>query len=196
MGVGIGSSWFCTRSFVLVTSSLVWSAVVVLGLKSSMDWELTSGQSTLERQFPLKSSPRPRLDVVLHSQCPCSLATIQNLITWKWVRSHKPVIHLILTGPDSARSSIARRAKLVADAEIEHMDSKEVVTKYGALTSGQCYLFDKQGSLRFAGGITDRRGQDGASRGLDQIERLLEFDLGYSTTPVFGCGLRDPEKKL
>src|SRR5207253_2859520 len=61
---------------------------------------------------------------------------------------------------------------------------------FGARTSGQVLLYDAGGDLRFSGGITGARGQQGANAGRNAVRDLLSgHGAARSETPVFGCAL-------
>lgn len=67
---------------------------------------------------------------------------------------------------------------------------------WGALTSGQTYLYDVSGQLLFQGGITSARGQIGASAGHNAILALLSSPIaGVVHTSTFGCPLFSDKEK-
>lgn len=59
---------------------------------------------------------------------------------------------------------------------------------FGAVSSGETYLFDRDGKLCFQGGITAARGHEGDNSGRESIEKILSgrqsARLNY---PVYGC---------
>jgi hypothetical protein len=74
---------------------------------------------------------------------------------------------------------------------IVHCDEGDLQRScFGAMTSGQAFLYDKKGRLQFSGGISRARGRTGPNAGRQAIESLLH---GVSTpiheSPVFGCPL-------
>jgi hypothetical protein len=65
---------------------------------------------------------------------------------------------------------------------------------FGAQTSGQVCLFDRDGHLRYCGGITIARGHVGANSGRSAIEAMLQGEASPTRSrPVFGCPLVDPD---
>lgn len=63
---------------------------------------------------------------------------------------------------------------------------------FGAESSGQVVLYNSQGKLLFAGGITASRGHAGDNAGEDAIVTMLTGKSSTTqSTPVFGCGLFD-----
>jgi hypothetical protein len=62
--------------------------------------------------------------------------------------------------------------------------------RFGAQTSGQCFLFAADGRRLFSGGITASRGHEGDNAGRDALVALLTGRTPDQTsTPVFGCSL-------
>jgi len=65
--------------------------------------------------------------------------------------------------------------------------------RFGAATSGQVILYDRDGRLLFSGGITASRGHAGDNDGRDAIVSLLGGGRGTRhSSPVFGCSLLEP----
>jgi len=69
--------------------------------------------------------------------------------------------------------------------------------RFGAATSGQVILYDRDGGLLFTGGITASRGHAGDNDGRNAIVSLL--GRGRETrhsSPVFGCSLLEPASSV
>ena len=66
----------------------------------------------------------------------------------------------------------------------------EQIKQFGARTSGECALFDENGTLVFGGGITSGRGHEGDNIGSQSI---IAFSRGHSIpasySHVFGCNI-------
>jgi hypothetical protein len=63
-------------------------------------------------------------------------------------------------------------------------------TRFRAAVSGLTLLYDAQGQLRFAGGITQSRGHEGDSFGGRRILAVLAGEAAdRQDAPVFGCAL-------
>ncbi len=180
---------------------LLWTIGVGVGLNQLWAYENAPGTAAVApAQWPGGSGlPAPggraALVVVLHPQCSCSQATISEL-----ARLHAHVgaaldTYVLVLAPSTAnaewvRSSLWRRAasndgvRVVADP-----DGREA-RRFGAATSGQTYLYDRGGRLRFTGGITGSRGHEGDNAGRSAIERLVTDEHGeHASTFVFGCSL-------
>jgi hypothetical protein len=95
------------------------------------------------------------------------------------------------TDPFARASSIPGvRAVADADGRLLHL--------FPASTSGQVFLYDEEGRLRFSGGITVARGHEGDSAGAAAIVSFVNHGhLGRATTRVFGCPIfnADGERK-
>ncbi len=65
-----------------------------------------------------------------------------------------------------------------------------MAAKFGAATSGHCFLYSVTGSLMFHGGITTERGHEGESCGRVSMRDLIAGLPGtIDHSPVFGCEL-------
>lgn len=80
-----------------------------------------------------------------------------------------------------------------------HVDVEgQIARHFGAYTSGQVLLYDTDGSLQFAGGITPSRGHTGTNPGRAAIISSIISDEGVNllaprVNPVFGCSLHDAD---
>ena len=74
----------------------------------------------------------------------------------------------------------------------------KVAQSFGAFTSGQTLLYNRDGHLLFKGGITAFRGHSGDNAGRIAILALLQHETPRTSivpvvTPVLGCSLRGEE---
>jgi hypothetical protein len=76
-----------------------------------------------------------------------------------------------------------RRAHVIVDE-----DGREA-RLFGGFTSGQTFLYDGDGKLRFEGGITSLRGHAGLNSGRAGVIRIANTQSGTGTHPVFGCAI-------
>jgi hypothetical protein len=60
---------------------------------------------------------------------------------------------------------------------------------FGGFTSGQTFLYDDKGRLRFAGGVTSLRGHAGLNTGRADVIRIANDRNGEGSHPVFGCAI-------
>jgi hypothetical protein len=97
--------------------------------------------------------------------------------------------------PDGwAKTALWQQAVGMKGIAVSCDDQDEERRRFGALTSGQVFLFDRRGRLAYSGGITRSRGQAGANPGRSAVEAILRGEPPSSRSgPVFGCPLVDPE---
>jgi len=145
---------------------------------------------------------RPTIVMSLHPLCACSRASVgelARLMTTVGDRAHALVLLVIPEGFDASvldRSDLVAQARLVRNTEIVVDPRGAISSRFDAHTSGQTFLYDTAGRLVFAGGLTSGRGHMGDSPGRDRIlTYLVSRSADLATSPVFGCGLEDPEPR-
>ena len=151
------------------------------------------------------------LIVFVHPYCPCTRATLKNLdVALDSIELHVSIVQLRTERLESIHSPISSIASLANKNNWNLiMDNEGVEAKrFGATTSGECLLFDAEGSLLFAGGITAGRGHLGNNEGLETLKELtrrLSTPSDYHSSsheksqfagtsplaqfPTFGCPL-------
>jgi hypothetical protein len=70
------------------------------------------------------------------------------------------------------------------------MSEAQVLSRYGAQTSGQAYLYNRGGDLVFSGGLTESRGTEGDSVGMLAIRETAADQTCVPTAPVYGCSVQ------
>lgn len=139
------------------------------------------------------------LVVFIHPQCPCTKATIRQLLS---VQRHSTApfrLQLVMLQPESGpvwrETPVQRHALAIRDAEfIDDRGGREAV-KFGVSCSGMCLLFSPDRSLLFRGGITESRGHEGDCMGanlllahLNNLQNSADA-APASHNPVYGCSL-------
>lgn len=157
-----------------------------------MSWDFKPGAGSASERKLGGSTAAPQLLVVLHSQCPCSVATVENLIDLPPSVRSRLKLHLVFTGPDPQNSIVKTRAEALANVEREYLNEAEVFKTYGARTSGQAFLYDVRGKLVFSGGLTDSRGSEGDSAGMSAIRETVSGRKCTAHAPVYGCAVQTP----
>jgi hypothetical protein len=90
------------------------------------------------------------------------------------------------------RTSLWQTVSTLDDVTAVADDGGREAERFGALTSGQTYLFDPQGQLLFRGGITPSRGHQGDNVGSQRIAALVHGETpSRSLSEVFGCALSE-----
>lgn len=181
----------------------VWLAAVTLVFGSLGIYVSKPGlQSLPPSQWPLDSSlersaEASTLLVFVHPECPCSRATLENLSPI----ATNPSLSVVLVCIDddsilatssndfaSCRKQLDEWQKHTNVIFVLDTDGSET-RRFQATTSGHCLLFDRQGTLKFSGGVTSSRGHVGASAGLASLKSALNGHTEPETYPVFGCPL-------
>lgn len=178
---------------------ILWCAGLGAGASALWRYSTTPGDagSAAERwpeNAPIHRRPgRARLVMLAHPQCPCTRA---SLIELGHVMASSDVDAWVLfLRPEGAESGW-ERTKLwemaagipgvqpVADAD------GNAAKMFGAETSGHVLFYDAAGTLRFSGGITASRGQEGPSAGGEALLMLLRGrESRGDRSLTFGCPL-------
>lgn len=149
-----------------------------------------------------RSPGKGALVIFAHPQCPCSEATLGELDRLITRTTGQVDNFVVFVQPQNFRENWTKQKLWQKAAALSHttslVDPEGLEAKaFGAQTSGQAYLFDADGKLLFAGGITPSRGHMGDNNGRTAV---LDFVAGrpnqISTTPVFGCALFSAQREL
>ena len=153
----------------------IWLALIGIGLVVLWDYSNKPGLAALAPEFwpsntSLKHDPKAaNLLMFVLPNCPCSKSSLGELNQIIAKTNGKINVKIISVTPE--------------DQEAD---------RFGARTSGQVLLYDKQGKLVFSGGITSARGHFGDSFGKSAIISFINHNhLEHKSTPVFGCALKD-----
>ena len=185
---------------VLIVAASVWGTTVVMAVEAIRKFESTPGQAALARaSWPagsgiVRTPDAWTLVMLVHPQCACSRASMKELaqIIEKSPRSLQTYV-LVYRPHDFApgweRTEVYRAAASLPRARVVIDEDGREAKRFGAFTSGQTFLYDAGGRLRFSGGITSLRGHGGANRGTADVIRLARAPAGKATHPVFGCAI-------
>jgi hypothetical protein len=179
----------------------VWVFAMGLGIRILLRYSHTPGAAARPhadwpREASIKPLPgRSTLLVFVHPQCPCSRATIGELARIIAAARDRVQTAVFFYVPPDSKEDWAHTDLWTSAASIPHVQvtadtDGNNARQFGARTSGQTLLYDRNGKLTFSGGITAARGHSGDNDGSDSIVALL---LGKTprrhATPVFGCAL-------
>jgi len=188
-----------------IAGSLLWLGLVCYGFQALLVYGARPGpQVSPQSKWPEKTALHLNTDsytlvMFLHPQCPCSNATVTELsLLLAHCRSIKANVLFIRPkefAPGWEKSILWTRVSNIPGAQaMVDVDGRER-NLFAAETSGQCALYDRDGLLRFSGGITGSRGHEGDNRGLSQIEAIVDRQetagSSITTGPTFGCPLRN-----
>lgn len=187
-----------------VLGGAAWAAAVVFGISQLLAYEGAAGvpaaaPSTILSATTPSPSAGPTLVLLVHPKCPCSRATIGELTKLMTDCRGRLTATVLMVRPAGAaagweRTDLWESAAAIPGVNIEVDPTGERARQFGAATSGQALLYSADGTLLFAGGMTESRGHSGDNAGRAAITAMV---LGSATggagarTPVFGCPLFD-----
>jgi len=184
----------------LVLAALLWTTTIGAMVHAIRRFESTPGRAAdALGSWPAASRiPRApgqwRLVMLIHPHCSCSRASITEL---ERIIEHSPPslrTYIVVYRPsDFAKgwettdvftaASRLPRTRIVLD-----QDGHEA-RLFRGFTSGQTYLYDGDGKLRFSGGITLLRGHAGFNSGSAEVIEIARSKSGAGSHPVFGCAI-------
>jgi hypothetical protein len=184
---------------------VLWLAVVVGGTIEMVRYSDAPGRGDMapiawpkDSQIPFDAS-RPTLVMFAHPRCPCTRASVGELeVLMAQVpgRLSARVVFLKPAGTATnwEKTDLWRKAASIPGVTVYTDNEGLEARRFHSETSGQTVLYDRDGALRFQGGITLGRGHAGDNPGRDALQDYLRE--GHSiqiTTPVFGCSLFEDE---
>lgn len=176
----------------------LWLASLIAGSFVLTRYETTPGADTpAPAQWPSGVSIRrdlnlPTLVMFLHPYCPCSSASVGELaliMARCQGRVESVVVIAVAEGLNNPKKGdLERAAELIPGVTVLRDQGGVAARRFHAATSGRTVLYDKNGSLMFAGGITSARAHSGDNVGRDAIVALIAGKESLvRTTPAFGC---------
>lgn len=184
----------------LALALVVWLAAIGVGFTMLWRHAYTPGPAAeaspaWPAEIPRDSS-RPTLVMVLHPQCECSEASVNELAR-VIARSPVPINTLIyfdVIGDETSASDGRLWNAAAALPGVTLVADRDGVKtrRFGAFVSGQTFLFDRAGHLIFSGGLTAARAHAGDNDGETAVLAALRDGISpIATTPVFGCLLNE-----
>jgi hypothetical protein len=185
-----------------------WAVLTVTGLGVLLNYKQTPGEAAVASpSYPAgsaieRTTDRSTLVMIVHPRCPCSRASISELSRLMTRVGSRLTAHVLVVVPDGAgeeweKSDLAESAAAIPGVDVRIDRNGSEGKLFGAITSGQTYLYSPKGELQFSGGLTPSRGHQGDNFGSSEIERLtLSGDNGTEAghSNVFGCELHDAKK--
>jgi hypothetical protein len=186
------------KKCLIALSSVAWLALMLWGFKYVLDYDTkASAQGQYLSNWPAtanieRAADRWTLVMVVHRQCPCTRASINELNRILAQCRGKLAVQMLLYRPAGAagwtKGSVAQ--SVASLASVHSVDDPDGVTAslFNATTSGECFLYDLSGTLRFHGGITGSRGHEGDNDGEDLVVALVNGKIeGFQQSAYFGC---------
>lgn len=187
----------------LIALVLSWTAVVSLGFAALLRYKTTPGEAA--NRPPLRWPSQSRLQAPVaghatlvlfaHPHCPCTHASVSELARLMASASERVSAQVVIVrpsgvGPDWDDTELQRRAAAIPRARVTRDDAGVEASRFHAAVSGFTLLYDADGGLRFAGGITSSRGHEGDSFGRRRVLAALAGETtDRADAPVFGCTL-------
>jgi hypothetical protein len=184
----------------IVAAAALWVGTVGAAYRAIRRFESTPGRAAeVRKSWPagtslVRNDGAPTLVMLVHPHCSCSRASMQELqaIVEKSPRSLRT--YVVLYRPHDAkpgweRTDIYTAATKLRGAQVVIDEDGREARRFGGFTSGQTFLYDGQGQLRFEGGVTLLRGHAGMNSGRADVIRLANAHAAKGTHPVFGCAL-------
>jgi len=204
-------------------AAAAWLACVAGGFARLHGYEATPGVAAAPPPLWPAGAPferaatRSTLLVFVHPRCPCTAATLEELKKLLAHGGDRLATHVICyTDPELgeawARTGNWRTACALPGVVVSADPLGATARAFGASTSGQVLLYDRDGALRFAGGITGARGQQGDNAGEAALRSLVLGEGGEGREgretgvagaregdgpvrcAVYGCSLVGPEE--
>lgn len=177
----------------------LWCVGLTVGAHALWRYSATPGETgpSPERwpaEAPFQPTPgRAAMVMLAHPHCPCtraSLAELTQLATRGGAEAW-----VLFVRPEGAKPGWEHTGAWGVAAEIPGahvlVDANgEASRAFGARTSGHVLFYDVSGALRFSGGITASRGQQGPSLGSESILAVLRGEgSGANRALTYGCPL-------
>lgn len=184
----------------LVAAVAIWIGTVATMVRAIRRFETTPGRAASALPlWPAKGIPlaagRWTLVMLVHPHCSCSRASVRELqaILEKAPPSLRSYVLVYRPSDFPAgweRTDVVEAAQRLPRTQVMVDTDGQEAKRFGGFTSGQTFLYDGDGRLRFSGGITSLRGHAGANRGSADVIRIVRSELESSHHPVFGCAIR------
>jgi hypothetical protein len=184
----------------------VWLVGVSSGLWVVWAYENRPGSAAnAPQRWPADSAlvpapERPTLLFVVHPQCTCTRASIQELAEVLARSTQHPKTYVLFLRPSSfergwEQTDLWRSAAALPDVTVVRDDDGVEARRFGVETSGQTLLYDRARELIFSGGITGSRAHAGENAGeLALVALLTRGRADRRATSVFGCPLFGPSE--
>lgn len=187
----------------LVLATALWALTVASGFAILLQHSAQPGQQAVAHtQWPAGSTLKPykntsTLLMFVHPHCPCTRASLNELSKLMARCTGKVKATVVFFRPANTDADWARTdnwysaCSIPGVAAVADKDGRERKI-FGAFTSGEVLLYNKEGILLFHGGITSGRGHEGDNLGSTSIQSILKKGSACAeptSTNTFGCPL-------
>jgi hypothetical protein len=138
-------------------------------------------------------SDNPTLVLFAHPRCPCTEASLHELVGLLAETQNRVSVTVVFTIPDGVpagweQGDLWNRATNIPDISVIRDPGGQEAHRFDVQGSGHTLLYAPSGRLLFSGGITASRGHEGGNVGRSAIVSfILNGHAPVSHTPVFGC---------
>ena len=181
--------------------ALLWLGAAVAGLWVVWAYDNTPGIAAIsQRRWPAatklaRSDKQPTLVLLAHPQCFCTRASLAELAEVLGRARTVPKTYVVFLKPVGfaegwEKTDLWRAASALPNVTVVRDDEGREMQHFGAVTSGQTFLYNEHGELIFSGGITGARAHAGDNAGRAALIALLDRKQPPArSTSVFGCSL-------
>jgi hypothetical protein len=184
----------------LIAAGLIWAATVGAMYHAVRNFETTPGRGAASRtMWPARSRIVPDRDrwtlvMLIHPHCSCTRASLQELeriieMSGPSLQTYVLVYRPADFQPGWEKTETFEAAKHLQRAHVIVDPDGAEARLFGGFTSGQTFLYDREGALRFSGGVTSLRGHAGVNRGSMDVVDIVHARAQQGTHPVFGCAI-------
>lgn len=179
----------------------LWLGALAVGAKALWNYQTTPGTAAAAQARWPSASRLPRdpsratLVMVAHPRCACTRASLGELAVLLQRLRGRVSGHVLFVRPKGVpagweETDTWRAARGLPGVSVWRDEGGTEAARFGAKTSGQVLLYDRDGRLVFSGGITPIRGHLGDSAGQERIVSLVTTGrTDAATSRVFGCSL-------
>lgn len=189
----------------LLLAALLWAGTIAATYRAVRRFETTPGVAAdAPARWPAgsglaRTAGQWSLVMLVHPHCSCSRASVQEL---RAILDKAPALRASVLvyrpsqfPPGWEETDVVSSARSLKRTSVVMDRDGDEARRFGGFTSGQTFLYDAGGTLRFSGGITSLRGHAGLNRGRVDVVEIASARKKSSTHPVFGCAIATPEER-
>ena len=189
--------------FPLYFCIILWLSAAIIGVVYLARYENTPAEKNVSypRVFPAeshieRSAELPTLIFFAHPKCPCTRASLRELARLMTDVNGKLRAVVVFSKPKDAgeewaATDLRASAEAIPNVRVLIDEAESETRIFNAQTSGLALLYDRDGNLRFDGGITASRGHEGDNAGRRAVFEIVTKEASETEeTAVFGCPLR------
>jgi hypothetical protein len=184
------------RSLAFGLALTAWLCSLAFGFAAWERFDATPGRVGVAASDQPDGSPHGwRLVMYVHPHCPCSRVSLHELAELVATSGQTLRVEVVFVRPPDApvgweRSDQWKAAEEIPGAIVRSDVGGAEARRAGAETSGQVVLYEPNGRVAFAGGITAGRGRLGESLARRSILAIIAgHPPAIREAPVFGCEL-------